>query len=390
MAIRNPFYAYLPIVLNFVTLILCCLVIFSGFHKGLTHLYWVKVNTADFKAPSKLDSSQILKDIGQVSGSDLTGSNGATAESLGYPKWMGISLFTQCDHFVDGHIECYKPSLNLAFDPDRHLKLSMSSANSGENIRKAVEAHNKAIRFISGSFVVSAFCALTAPLEAFFSPALSAITCGIASLLLFAGDIAGAVLFRKLSKAINDDLLQNNVTSSTGSYPMILGFVGALLMVVSCILYIMSYRSQGFNPKRGGATQARSVGGKGGLLSGHDGAHDYSYSSNLNKSSGATGGGLLNRIIPGNNHKYVQVEEQGGDGRQEAAFRDRDVEAPGSPTAPGMQRKLDEDWATPDQFSSSGGKSSGVAPSIPMLSLSGNKGTKDLNTAYEPYSNRQE
>lgn len=40
---QNPFYRFLPIVLNLIALILCCLVIFSGFNEGLTQLYWVKV-----------------------------------------------------------------------------------------------------------------------------------------------------------------------------------------------------------------------------------------------------------------------------------------------------------------------------------------------------------
>ncbi|KAK3985195.1 MAGE-like protein 2 [Cladorrhinum sp. PSN332] len=386
MAIRNPFYAYLPIVLNLITLVLTCLVIFSGFNKGLSQLYWVRVETGDFKAPSKLDSSQFLKDIGQVSGTDLVGSE-ATAESLGYPKWMGISLFTQCDHFADGHIECYRPSLNLAFNPDRHLRLDRSSASTGQKVRDARDSHNMAIRFISGSFVVGAFCALSAPIEAFFSPALSAITSGIAAILLLAGNIAGTVIFNKLSDAINEDLSTFNISSKTGTYPMVLGFVAAFLMKIACILYTLGYRSQ-TNSNRNKRVQASSVGAKGGLLSG-SGAQDFSYSSGTPGNDKGGAGGLWNRITPGTNHKYVQLDKQGGGAqRHHDATFDKDIEAPGSPTAPGMQRRLDDDWATPDQYSSGGAKTSGAAPNIPMLPLSGNKGTKDLNTAYEPYTAR--
>lgn len=322
-----------------------------------------------------------------MSGSDLVGSEG-TAASLGLPDWMGLSLLTQCDHFADGHVECWKPSIRLEFNPGRNLGLDKSSASSGENLRKAKEARNKSIRFISGSFIVSAFCALAAPIESFLSPALSAISSGIAALLLLAGNIGGAVVSKNLADAVNDDLGAFNISGKTGAYPMALGFVGAFLMLTSCVLYTLSYQSQssGSGNKR---VQARSVGGKG-LLAG--GGHDYSYSSGgANNLGGAPAKpGIWSRITPGSNHKYVQVERQGGGQATDAAF-DRDIEAPGSPSAPGMQRRLDEDWAAPDEFSSGGAsKTTGAAPSIPMVSLSGNKGTKDLNTAYEPYTARQD
>ncbi|KAK4228577.1 hypothetical protein QBC38DRAFT_544151 [Podospora fimiseda] len=385
MAIRNPFYSIVPRVLNLITLALTCVIIFSGFHKGLTQLYWIRVETGDFKGPSKLDNSQFLKDIGQVSGADLVGGE-ATAESLGYPKWMGISLFTQCDHFADGHIECYKPSLNLAFNPDRHLRLDRSSAETGQKVRDARDSHNLSIRFISGSFVVGAFCALSAPIEAFFSPALAAITSAIGGILVLAGSIGGTVVFQKLSDAINEDLAQFNITSKTGIYPKVLGFVAAFILILACVLYTLGHRSQTRAYKK--RVQAHSIGAKGpGLMSGADG-QDFSYSSGTPGGGNGKGGALWNRITPGNNHKYVQVEKQGGAQGQHDATFDRDMEAPGSPTAPGMQKRIDDDWATPDQYSSGGGNTTGAAGNIPMVPLSGNKGTKDLNTAYEPYTAR--
>ncbi|KAK4460920.1 MAGE-like protein 2 [Cladorrhinum samala] len=348
-------YRFVPIILNLSTLLLCCLVIFSGFNEGLTQVYWVKADLRDFKAPAKLESSQFLKDIGTVSGSDLVGSE-ATAANLGLPNWMGLSLLTQCDHFAGGRVECRKPSVRLEFNPGRNLGLDKTSASSGEKLREAKEARNRASRFISGSFIVSAFCALGAPIESFFSPALSAISSGIAALLLTAGTIGGTVVSKKLVDAVNDDLGAFNISGKLGIYTITLGFVGAFLMLDACVMYTISYRSQS-GGSSGARVQARSVGGNG--------------------------------LLGGDGHKYVQVENQRGGG-QAAAF-DRDIEAPASPSGPGMQRRLDEDWAAPDEYSSGGAsKTKGAPPSIPMMSLSGNKGTKDLNTAYEPYTSRQD
>ncbi|KAK4188092.1 MAGE-like protein 2 [Podospora australis] len=366
---RSAFH-FVGVGFNLLSLILLCLVIFAGFHNGLHQLYWLKTDNTNFKAPSKLSTSPQLKDLGDVSNTNLIGSD-ATAASLGLPDWSGVNLLTECGKFSDGHVECSKPKIGFWFRPDEDLKVATTAlqGKASQQLLDALNTYSKGSRYIEWSFIVAAFCALGAPLESFISPLLSSITCAFATLLLSSATIAAAVIFKKLSDAFNEEFDDYGLQSSTGAVPIALGFIAAAGLVVSTIGYIISYRRGSRGPQRNKrGVSARSVGGKEGGL----------YSDEYPGAAAQQGaGGIWNR----GNHKYVPIEEQGGALAQNQSHA-RDVEAPD------LGRRLDDDWAAPDEYSNAGAgqKTSSGPASIPMVSLGGNKGTKDLNTAYEPYT----
>jgi hypothetical protein len=306
-----------------------------------------------------------------VSGTDFVGKN-LTADSFGLPDWSGIHLFTECMHFADGRVECIKPQYSVDFQLGRnlgHLDIILMREWSNSGFDKALELFCQSSRFISGGYIASAVLSLTIPIEYFFAPFFACISAGLASILLLASTVTATVAFTKLNNASNALFATHQITSSLGTIPAAPGFVGFVLTLASTILYIVAYR------QRGTRTDGMGRGLKDNGISAYQG--------------GGGGGG-------GANHKYVQLDEQHhGPAQTVGVTRGFDDNAPGSPDSGRRAQRLDEDWAAPDEYSSSGiaagaaKTSSGPAAgaSIPLMALGGgNKQTKDLNTAYEPFS----
>lgn len=304
-------------------------------------------------------------------GSDLT------AASLGLPDWSGVHLLTQCSHFPDGRVECSKPRYGFEFLPDGDLNIGATPLGGirSEELKDALEAYQRASRFLAGAHVFSAVTSFFAPIEAWFAPAFAAVTCGITTVVLFALSVASTVILRRVVGAWNGEFERNGLTSQLGNNPIIFGFVGCALTLLATILYILNYRRQSHGRNKR-PFMARSVGGDGAFVGG-DGAGYHG--------AGAGPGGWGR-----NEHKYVQIEEQQAlrAHRDGAGMPDQEPRVPGSPDSVGRPRRLDEDWAAPDEYHTGDAANSKTTsgPSIPLITLGGNKPTKDLNTAYEPFS----
>ncbi|KAK4196586.1 hypothetical protein QBC40DRAFT_234098 [Triangularia verruculosa] len=353
---RGLLFSVTPIILNITTLILLCLVIFSGFNNSLTQIYWMKTDNTKLSIPPALAGSKPLEDLSIFTGTDYIGPN-STATTLSLPDHNTIHLLTECGLFPDddnSKTECSNPDLNFWFRPERDLKLSATSRGGRESavLRDALGSYSRSSRFIEWSFIIGALCALFAPLESYFSPLFAGITCAFATVMLGAGTITAAVVFRRLADAINDEFRDEGISAVTGGIPIAFGVVGAGMFAAATVCYVMSHR-------KGVSAGGWKRGGKGGFRARSVGGEQY----------GAAPGGLF-----GGQHKYVPIEKQSG-GQQQGVVGDRDLE-----------RRLDDDWAAPDEYSGRNNNNNGG--SIPMVSMGagGNKQTKDLNTAYEPYS----
>ncbi|KAK0726431.1 hypothetical protein B0T21DRAFT_34380 [Apiosordaria backusii] len=342
-------FTVVPIILNITTLVLLCLVIFAGFNNGLTQIYWMKTDNTKLSIPSALSDSKPLQDLSAFTGTDYVGSD-STASTLTLPDQTSIHLLTECSLFPS-RTECAKPDLNFWFRPERDLKISSTSRGGRESVvlKDALRSYSRSTRFIEWSFIIGALCALGAPLESFFSPLFSSITCAFATVMLGAGTITAAVVFKRLSDSINDEFKEEGITSQTGGIPIAFGMIGAGMFALATFCYVMLYRKGGGMLKSGNKVHARSVGGD-----------QYA----------GGGGGMFGR------HQYVPIEKQNG--QQQGVVGDRDLE-----------RRLDDDWAAPDEYSGRNNNNNNAkGGSIPLVSLGagGNKQTRDLNTAYEPYS----
>ncbi|KAK4176955.1 hypothetical protein QBC36DRAFT_372796 [Triangularia setosa] len=356
---RGLFFGVTPVILNITTLVLLCLVIFSGFNNGLTQIHWLKTDNTKLSVPSPLSNSRPLEDLSAFTGTDYVGEDSTTA-NLNLPDHTTIHLLTECGLFSDSRTDCSKPDLNFWFRPERDLKISATSRGGRESVvlKDALRSYSRSSRFIEWSFIIGAFCAFGAPIESFFSPLLASITCAFATVMLGAGTITGAVVFKRLSDAINDEFKDEGISSANGGIPVAMGMVGAGMFALATFCYVMGYRKggKGSGWKGSKPVQARSVGGG----EGYAGA-------------GGPAGGMF-----GGQHKYVPIEKQNGE-QQQSLIGDRDLE-----------RRLEDDWAAPDEYSGRNNNGNNAkGGSIPLVSMGvggNNKQTRNLNTGYEPYS----
>ncbi len=158
----------------------------------------------------------------------------------------------------------------------------------------------------------------------------ASLVTGLSALLLLASNIAAAVVFRQLAGALNDNAVGHGLVASVGGGVLAAGFVAGALMGAAGAGY-------GYGVKFGGGKK--------------DG----------------DGGGMFEKVDGG---RYVQIQRQ--------------IQVEGQKGS-----RLDEDWAAPDEYSGGvggGGKTSAGPGSVPLVALGGNKQTRDMETAYEPYS----
>ncbi|KAK4151011.1 MAGE-like protein 2 [Chaetomidium leptoderma] len=395
MARGLPLLAVAPIILNLISLLLLCLVLFSGFNGGLSQIYWLSTDSGDFKVPAKLAGSEYMAALTTVSKTDFVG-QGSTAASLGLPDWSSIHLLTECAHFSDGRVECASPRFGFSFLPSRDLKLGGTAALQGtqqDGLTDALAAYSRASGWLSGAYIIATVFSLLAPVESCFAPFWAAFTAGLATLFLFTATVTAAVVFKNVRDAFNVVFASHGLSAALGSYPIALGFVACVLTFAATILYTLAYRREQSGHHHGGGGGDKGVHGGGVVGGGQD--SEYHGASSLATRSKA---GLFNRVTGGGNHKYVQIDEQQ---QQQAGQRGGNVAGvvvPGSPDGIRPSR-LDEDWAAPDEYShglnavggagggGGGKKSAGPGQSIPLMALGGgNRQTKDLKSGYEPFS----
>ncbi|KAK0715207.1 SUR7/PalI family-domain-containing protein [Lasiosphaeris hirsuta] len=386
---RRPLVGFIPAILSLLVFILILFVILGGIGGRLSGLYYLKTDITDLGVPSKLQNSTFLQDLSIFSGADYVG-DAATASSLGLASSYTISLLTSCGHFPDGAISCTTPHFGFYFDPVADLKLDGTalSGTFSQDFLNTISSYGKVNRFLAIAYVASAMLSFVAPLMAFCSAALAVVASGIATVLLFAGSIASVVCYRKVNAAFNAAFNFDGMTSKTGSYPVALSFVAFSLSVCASILFLTHARTAAVSARRAKASViARSVGGKAGesLLGGEDG-HEGTRGIVSGTDAKTQKPGLWGRIPTFSQHKYVQIENKPSLVRTDVTGREQTVLL-NSPD--GVRQRLDEDWATPDDYSHSKGETGGApggGAGIPLVSMGANKQTKDMNTAYEPYS----
>lgn len=354
----------------------------------------LQTNSGDFHVPAKLASSNFMTALSSISDTDYVGPD-SSAASLALPSWSGIHLLTECDHFPDGTTECTDPAYGFTFSPSHHLRLDATSLQgiASPDLQSALSHYSRASRWLSSAYIASTVFSLLAPIESFFTPLFAAFTSGLATLFLLAASITATVIFKKVVDAFNAQFAEYALTASLGTYPIAFGFVACVLSLGATVAYTAAHMRQ----QRAG--RGRAFGGDKGFVHGGAGAGgDSEYHGAAALGATRSKNGLFNRVT-GTGHRYVQIDEQqqqhaaGGDlGERPLQGRAGERGAPGSPDGIRPSR-LDEDWAAPDDYAGGSGvgggagtKSAGPGASIPLMTLGGNKQTKDLNTVYEPYS----
>lgn len=194
-------------------------------------------------------------------------------------------------------------------------------------------------------------------MESYFSPLLASITCGFGMVFLGAGTITGAVIYKRLSDAINDVFGGFGIAAKNGGWPVALGLLAAGLLGGACGGYVIAYRRQkGKGWKMGGGSERGVEGGEVDV---------------------PLVGGYEKQNNGGQRQQQQQQQQQG------VVMGDRDVE-----------RRMEDDWAAPDEYSGRRGdgnntKRSSNVPLVSMGAGGNNRQTRNLNTAYEPYSRQQ-
>lgn len=245
-----------------------------------------------------------------------------------------------------------------------------------DDLIATLSRYSKLSGFLAGAYIASGALLILTLVANCISVTAAAVTSTLATIVLFSASIASAVIFGNVNKAFNANFESSaKLSSELGRRPVAISCLAFLLALVTAITLGISarYASRGGGARRGPI--ARSVGEKGSdSLLAADGADDpYA----------APGGGKKGKkgflatvvpMLPGQKHKYVQVEDQ-------PALVRTNVE--------GRQRGLDEDWGAHDEYAQpGGGGNKSASASGPLVSMGGNKGTRDVNSGYEPYSSQ--
>ncbi len=315
-----------------------------------------KTDTSDFDVPAKLAGSNFLRDISTVSGKDFVGQD-ATAASLGLAQTYTINLLTSCA--IGSTTVCSAPRLGYIFSPASDLKLDGTSlqGTATQDYTNALSAYNHISPFLSGAYVLSVILLLLSPLigacasrKLLVVPAalLSAVT----TILLLAAGITAGVTFRNLSGAINTSYGSAGLHASTGSAAWRLGYGAFGFSLVTTIALFL--RTCYASPRRSPAHVTGTIPPGGGL-----GKKTF-----------------FDRLPQWGKHSYVQVE------KQPAVARGVPVNQEGAAFRDAAHGQAEDDWAHEDEYTAGVGEA-GIA----MKSLAGgNRRTRDVSTAYEPYA----
>ncbi|KAK3898327.1 hypothetical protein C8A05DRAFT_38082 [Staphylotrichum tortipilum] len=312
---RSPLLTGIPILLNLLSLILLCFVIFSGLNNRLTQFHWLSTSTTNFTLPSPLSSSSYLSALTSLSKTDFSGPLLLPATALSLPSHSTLHLLTTCSHNTNTDT-CTSPSSHPPLPPPLSTPAILPLPPS---LLSKYTATFLALVIIYPLGAALSLLAVFAPRRAW-----AAILSGLSAVVLFAATTAAAVVFQQLATTAGD-LLEG------GGSGLVVGV--------------------GKGAVAGGFVAAGLVGVAGGLW--------WWFGRGEEK------GGLLGSVgKKGMGGRYVQIERQKGS-------------------------RLDEDWAAPDEYSGGGGgkTSSGPGGSVPLVPLRGNRQTRDLGTAYEPFSN---
>ncbi|CRK16112.1 hypothetical protein BN1723_002284 [Verticillium longisporum] len=368
----RPIFAALPFVFSLLSVTLAVIVLIAGSRTNiLDGLSFFKVDTSNFDIKSKLSSSTYLQDLTEVSGIDLVGQD-VTAESLGLARTYTISLLGYCSHHSDS-TSCTSPRMGYFFDPITVLKLDTTAVANLDtsDIDEALARYERISQFLAFAYVASIAFAILGPILSLFGSKIRIIGFAgiflswLAAIILLVASGTGHYIYQHLSKAIDSDLDPIGIDSDFG------------------LLLVPSWLSFGF------ALLAAHRSGAGGHVTGQ-----------ANESAGP-GSGLLNRVQTWGRQKYIGIGKQPGAERhsnratpQGRGATSGDLSDDEQHLVPREQQDAYgsrreslsfEPRAFPSRTSSDDGY--GGQGDIAMMPLD-NRGQKDLNTAYEPYSSR--
>ncbi|KAM0325825.1 hypothetical protein ACHAQA_007127 [Verticillium albo-atrum] len=392
---KRPFLSALPFVFSLIAALLAIIVLVAGSRSNvLDELSFFKVDTSNFDIESKLSGSAYLQDLTEVSGLDLVGQD-VTAESLGLARTYTVSLLGSCSHDTDS-TSCTSPRVGYVFDPISVFKLDTVSISSltTDTIEDALSKYERISRALAFAYMAGIISTILGPILAAFGSKLrllgiaGAFFSWLAMGLLLGSSAAGQYIYRRFSKAIDSDLDPIGIDSDLGLLlvPSWLAFGFALLAAI-----LTSFTPRG-SPARGHPDLAfdnKNKSGPNGFITGQ-----------ANVSSGP-GAGFLNKVQTWGRQKYVGI------GKQSAGEHNGAASVPRAGGARSGNLSDDEEHLVPrDQGDAYGSHRESLQfeprglPSrastddghggqgdIAMMPL-GNKGHKDMNTAYEPYSSR--
>ncbi|KAK3324093.1 hypothetical protein B0T19DRAFT_221745 [Cercophora scortea] len=413
----------LPAFFAFFSYVIILLLLLAGLNNGLTHLTFLKTNTSKLSIPSKLSESSFLKDLTTVSGTDYVGQD-ATASSLGLADLYTTNLLSSCAQFADGSVSCTRASVSFSWDPITALRLDITSLQGtySETLLKSISSYSKVSHYIVGSFISSAVLTGITTLSTPWATTFAAVASGLATLILLSASIAAAVAFRNLSNALNADFGASGLSSSPGNTGIALSFAAfAFSLLAAIILAIRSRANPATRRRRGISTRGK----ENALLGDEEGGEDIYAKAD---GSSTKKSGFMDRIPLVNRHKYIQVERQPAivttdvAGQQTAVLSSASSAGARTLDSPSSRREtIDSDWNARDEYSHGGARMSvsepeseaeqdpepaaaahppqqpklkSEAPKItvtamdaPLLPLGGNAQTRDMNAAYEPFSN---
>jgi hypothetical protein len=304
-----------------------------------------------------------------VSGTDFVGAN-ATSSSLGLADSYTLLLLTSCAHYPNGTTSCARPTIGFNFNHGTDLKLDSTSLSDifPQTLLDAQTAYRRVSPFIADAYIISALLLVTAPIAGALAsrPAsiLAVIFSSLATLFLLGAGIASTVVFRNLNTQLNAAYSSSGIISTTGSKPVIFGFLAFALSFLNTIIFLLR------RPQKRGRAVVRNIGTEyPGGKSGFDGEGSEPKP------------GLWKRVPTWSAHKYVQVEKQPVLVKSNLASHQEPVVVT-SPSGRRSRADAEDDWTVEDEYAT-GGRGVG----IPMMGLAGNKRQTDSNTAYEPYKN---
>lgn len=324
---------------------------------------------------SKLSNSTFLQDLSTVSGTDLVGKN-ASASALGLGSSYTVALLSYCSEGGPDGTECSKPKFGFHFDPLKDLKLDNTglSGSFPSKLLNAIKTYGTSTEFLAAAY-------LLAFIFTFFTPVFSIIaTCApriiiggaissiFATFFLFAASVAGIVIFTNVKGSFNSDLVAAGIKTALGNKLFILSWVATVFSLISTVLLWIHARRAIKNHRRGMGknmiipNSTDKAGAPDSLPSGNNGPRKLT---------------LLQRSLTWNKHKYAQISK-GRDNPKVVLVGVHDDDGE-ELLSRGFGGGEDEHDVEEDELVR------GSTRGIPLSGMGGNKASRDMNTAYEPF-----